>query len=164
VANLARIPHNHRHEEASHRHRLGRQKDGERDRGFVYTTYIESLNRAGAVPVLIPPQPENAADVLDGLDGILLAGGDDCDPSEYGEERHPSCEPMDPRFRITSPPNDATYLFDLTLHREFRSLHLRATHDATWVVDGKPVSANGRCARGSTRSWPRTGGGNGIVW
>lgn len=73
------------------------QKNGERDRAFVYTTYIESLKRAGAVPVLIPPQPENASDVLDGLDGIVLAGGDDCDPAEYGEEKHPSCEPMDPR-------------------------------------------------------------------
>jgi putative glutamine amidotransferase len=73
------------------------QKNGERDRAFVYTTYIESLKRAGAVPVLIPPQPENAADVIDSLDGILLAGGDDCDPAEYGEEKHPSCEPMDPR-------------------------------------------------------------------
>jgi putative glutamine amidotransferase len=72
-------------------------REGERDRAFVYTTYIESLKRAGAVPVLIPPQPENAADVLDGLDGILLAGGDDCDPAAYGEERHPTCEPMDPR-------------------------------------------------------------------
>ena len=73
------------------------QKNGERDRAFVYTTYIESLKRAGAVPVLIPPQPENAADIIEGLDGILLAGGDDCDPAEYGEEKHPSCEPMDPR-------------------------------------------------------------------
>ena len=72
-------------------------RDGQRDRAFVYTTYIESLKRAGAVPMLIPPQPENAADVLDSLDGILLAGGDDCDPAEYGEEMHPSCEPMDPR-------------------------------------------------------------------
>jgi putative glutamine amidotransferase len=73
------------------------QKQGERDRAFVYTTYIESLKRAGAVPVLIPPQPENAADLAETLDGILLAGGDDCDPSEYGEEKHPSCETMDPR-------------------------------------------------------------------
>jgi putative glutamine amidotransferase len=72
-------------------------KQGERDRAFVYTTYIESLKRAGAVPVLIPPQPENAADVIDGLDGILLAGGDDCDPAEYGEEKHSSSELMDPR-------------------------------------------------------------------
>jgi putative glutamine amidotransferase len=73
------------------------QKQGERERAFVYTTYIESLKRAGAVPVLIPPQPENAADLVETLDGILLAGGDDCDPAEYGEEKHPSCEPMDPR-------------------------------------------------------------------
>jgi putative glutamine amidotransferase len=73
------------------------KKNGERDRAFVFTTYIESLKRAGAVPVLIPPQPENAAEVLDSLDGLLLAGGDDCDPAEYGEEKHPSCEPMDPR-------------------------------------------------------------------
>jgi putative glutamine amidotransferase len=73
------------------------QKQGERERAFVYTTYIESLKRAGAVPVLIPPQPENAADLIETLDGILLAGGDDCDPAEYGEEKHPSCEPMDPR-------------------------------------------------------------------
>lgn len=70
---------------------------GHRDRAFVYTTYVESLRRAGAVPVLIPPQPENAGEVLDNLDGVVLAGGYDCDPSVYGEEAHPSIEPMDPR-------------------------------------------------------------------
>lgn len=70
---------------------------GERDRAFVYTTYTESLRRAGAVPVLIPPQPENAEDIVSGLDGLVLAGGEDCDPSIYGEERHPSVEPMDVR-------------------------------------------------------------------
>ncbi len=73
------------------------RQDGERDRAFVFTTYVESLKRAGAVPVLVPPQPENAGDVIDGLDGILLAGGDDCDPAIYGEERHGTVEPMDPR-------------------------------------------------------------------
>jgi len=73
------------------------QKQGERDRAFVYTTYVDSLRRAGAIPVLIPPQPENAADVVDDLDGILLAGGDDFDPAVYGEPRHPTVEPMHPR-------------------------------------------------------------------
>jgi putative glutamine amidotransferase len=73
------------------------QKKGERERAFAYTTYIESLRRAGAVPVVIPPQPENAAALVDGLDGILLAGGDDCDPTVYGEQPHPTVEPMDPR-------------------------------------------------------------------
>ena len=71
--------------------------DGERERAFAYLTYTEALRRAGAVPVVIPPQPENAGDVVEGLDGILLAGGFDCDPSVYGEEVHPTVEPMDER-------------------------------------------------------------------
>lgn len=70
---------------------------GKRERAFAYVTYVEALRRAGAVPVLIPPQPENAADLIEGLDGILLAGGYDCDPGVYGAEPHPSIEPMDPR-------------------------------------------------------------------
>lgn len=73
-----------------------RQK-GERDRAFAFTTYVDSLRRAGAVPVVIPPQPENAEEIVDSLDGILLAGGDDCDPTAYGEQAHPTVEPMDSR-------------------------------------------------------------------
>jgi len=72
-------------------------KEGQRDRAFVYTTYTEALRRAGAVAVIIPPQPENAAAIVDSLDGILLAGGDDCDPTAYGETPHPTVEPMDSR-------------------------------------------------------------------
>jgi hypothetical protein len=59
----------------------------------------------------------------------------------------------DTRFRITSPPNDATYLVDPTLHREFQALHLRATHDAKWLVDGQPVP----------REWPLRAGKHTIV-
>jgi putative glutamine amidotransferase len=70
---------------------------GHRDRAFVYTTYVDSLRRAGAIPVLIPPQPENAAEVVSELDGIVLAGGYDCDPAVYGEKPHPTVEPMDER-------------------------------------------------------------------
>jgi penicillin-binding protein 1C len=43
-------------------------------------------------------------------------------------------------LRITSPPNDATYLIDPTLRREFQALPLRATAEARWSVDGKPAS------------------------
>jgi putative glutamine amidotransferase len=72
--------------------------EGQRDRAFVYLTYVDALRRAGAVPVLIPPQPENAAELAQGLDGILLAGGEDCDPELYGQERHPKVvELMDER-------------------------------------------------------------------
>ena len=65
------------------------QVEGHRDRAFAYTTYVNALRRAGAVPVLIPPQPENAAELVESLDGIVLAGGEDCDPALYGQERHP---------------------------------------------------------------------------
>jgi|SRR5688572_6077209 len=71
---------------------------GHRERAFAYLTYVESLKKAGSVPVLIPPQPENSVDLISELDGLVLAGGDDCDPSAYGAERHPTVEPvMDPR-------------------------------------------------------------------
>ena len=85
-------------------------------------------------------------------------------PSEYREwasARERRMNPSAPRatvardttFRITSPPNDATYLVDPTLHREFQALHLRATHDATWIVDGKPAQ----------REWPLRTGQHTIV-
>jgi penicillin-binding protein 1C len=85
-------------------------------------------------------------------------------PSEYREwaaahERRPTGNAVratvarDTTFRITSPPNDATYLVDPTLHREFQALHLRATHDATWIVDGKPAA----------REWPLRTGQHTIV-
>jgi putative glutamine amidotransferase len=72
--------------------------EGKRDRSFAYLTYAEALRRAGAIPVIIAPQPENAAEVVDTLDGILLAGGPDCDPAAYNAERHEKVtEVMDPR-------------------------------------------------------------------
>ena len=85
-------------------------KPGERDQAFVYTTYVEAVRRAGAVPVLIPPQPENAETVVEELDGLILAGGEDCDPTVYGEEPHPTTETMDPRRQSN----------DLTLARAAR--------------------------------------------
>ena len=64
--------------------------EGERERAFVYLPYVEAVRRAGAIPLLIPPQPENAEELMNELDGFLLAGGEDCDPAAYGEERHPT--------------------------------------------------------------------------
>ena len=71
---------------------------GERERAFSYLTYVEAVRRADAIPVLIPPQPENADQLMQELDGFLLAGGEDCDPAAYNEARHPSVqETMDAR-------------------------------------------------------------------
>jgi putative glutamine amidotransferase len=55
-------------------------------------SYVEAVQRAGGVALLLPPDAAVAADpdrVLDLLDGLILAGGRDVDPATYGAERHP---------------------------------------------------------------------------
>jgi putative glutamine amidotransferase len=70
---------------------------GGREQAFGYMNYIDAVLRGGAIPVIIPPQPQNVDDLLASLDGVLLAGGRDCDPALYGEQPHPTVEPMDTR-------------------------------------------------------------------
>lgn len=59
--------------------------------------YVAALEAAGAVTVLLPPQePGLAPQTLARLDGLLLAGGGDLDPSLYGEEPLPGLGRLDP--------------------------------------------------------------------
>ena len=54
--------------------------------------YIDAIQRAGGVALMLPPDPAVIADadiVLDVIDGLILAGGADLDPSSYGAERDP---------------------------------------------------------------------------
>ena len=54
--------------------------------------YIDAIQRAGGVALMLPPDPALVRDpdrVLDLLDGLVLAGGADVDPSAYGAERAP---------------------------------------------------------------------------
>ncbi|HEY2160756.1 MAG TPA: gamma-glutamyl-gamma-aminobutyrate hydrolase family protein [Solirubrobacteraceae bacterium] len=55
--------------------------------------YIAAIHRAGGLAVMIPPDAEFGRDpdqVLDLIDGLILAGGNDIDPSTYGAEPHPT--------------------------------------------------------------------------
>ncbi len=55
--------------------------------------YMEGLWRAGAVPVLFPEtsDPDRLSFLLDQVDGLMLTGGEDVEPSLFGESREPFC-------------------------------------------------------------------------
>ncbi len=50
--------------------------------------YTRSVEAAGAVVVLLPPQSDGAADVVSRLDGLIITGGPDVDPERYGQRPH----------------------------------------------------------------------------
>jgi len=50
--------------------------------------YGNCVQRAGGVSLFIPPYEEEPREYLDGMDGIILAGGGDLDPKLYGGEPH----------------------------------------------------------------------------
>ena len=55
-------------------------------------SYVDAVRRAGGRAVLLPPggtAAEAAATVAD-LDGLVVAGGGDVDPSRYGATMHPA--------------------------------------------------------------------------
>jgi putative glutamine amidotransferase len=55
--------------------------------------YIASLERAGAEVRELKPERDALPGALAGCSGVLLTGGADVDPAEYGEaERHPTVE------------------------------------------------------------------------
>ena len=60
--------------------------------------YVDAILRAGAIPLVIPPNlpEESLADTLQNLDGLLLSGGPDVDPVHFGEEPLPAMGRIDP--------------------------------------------------------------------
>jgi putative glutamine amidotransferase len=64
----------------------------DQDAVLLPRNYVREVNRAGALAVLLPPDPtlvDEPAEALELLDGLLLAGGADIDPASYGQEPHP---------------------------------------------------------------------------
>jgi putative glutamine amidotransferase len=83
------------------------------DRLRLSSNYIRSTEGAGLVPVAVPPltDPARAAEIISAAGGLLLTGGEDVDPSLYGEANHPTVSG-------TNPLRDATELALLAAARD----------------------------------------------
>ena len=55
-------------------------------------SYVDAVHRGGAMALLLAPDPalvEEPDEMLDRIDGLMLAGGADLDPAVYGAQPHP---------------------------------------------------------------------------
>jgi putative glutamine amidotransferase len=77
------------------------------DRTGVNAAYVRAVVAGGGVPVVLSPLvgASLAGRVLDGVDGLVLTGGEDIDPSWYGEAPSPQLDP----------PSQERDLFELAL-------------------------------------------------
>jgi putative glutamine amidotransferase len=77
------------------------------DRTGVNGAYVRAVLNGGGVPIILSPLlgPSFAARALDGVEGLVLTGGEDLDPAWYGAEPSP----------LLSPPSRERDLFELAL-------------------------------------------------
>jgi putative glutamine amidotransferase len=64
----------------------------DQDAALLPLSYMQAVQRAGGIALIVPPDEallDDAADVLDLFDGLMLAGGADIDPASYGREAQP---------------------------------------------------------------------------
>ena len=68
------------------------------ERAYVNSAYLFAIQQAGGVPVTLPPQLSAASlmRLARGLDGLLLTGGGDLDPTLFGEAPHPTLDDVAP--------------------------------------------------------------------
>ena len=71
-------------------------------------TYVQAVKKAGGVPIVLPNgdgSSDKIAEYLELLDGLIMPGGADIPPSEWGEEPHPTTRILE----------DNRYLFEKAL-------------------------------------------------
>jgi len=59
--------------------------------------YVESVERAGGRPLLVPPSADGVEETIAALDGLVLSGGIDIDPTQYEQDPHPTTDPAQRR-------------------------------------------------------------------
>ena len=69
------------------------ESNGNPHRVRLNNAYVNALESAGLVPVVVPPLTSNEGvhAILSRVDGLLLTGGEDVEPSLYGQPRSSKC-------------------------------------------------------------------------
>lgn len=67
------------------------------------SAYVRALESAGLVPLIVPPLSGEGAvrEILARVDGVVLTGGEDVEPSLYGQERVEQCGASNPERDAT---------------------------------------------------------------
>ncbi len=63
---------------------------GARPTAFSTMTYTRSVLAAGGTPVVLPPMPGHADDLIERFDAFILTGGDDPATEPFGFPTHPA--------------------------------------------------------------------------
>jgi putative glutamine amidotransferase len=86
------------------------------ERTGLNSAYVRSVSAAGGVPVIVSPLIGSAyaARALDGVDGLVLTGGEDMDPAWYHADRSP----------LLNPPNRERDIFELAIFAAARQREL----------------------------------------
>lgn len=67
------------------------------ERYVLARTYIDAVRAAGGIPIILSADEAEVDLLLDRIDGVLLSGGSDLDPSRYSDEpKHPTTYGIDP--------------------------------------------------------------------
>lgn len=62
----------------------------------VGAAYTQAIEKVGGIPIILPPQPILASDLLALCDGVVLTGGDDPIMTHWGIAMHPKATPVHP--------------------------------------------------------------------
>ena len=76
---------------------LVRNDDGDGSLHFVVSApYVKAVRKAGALPVMLPiVEPADAEGMLEMVDALIITGGGDVDPTNYGAAPEPLLGPTD---------------------------------------------------------------------
>jgi putative glutamine amidotransferase len=77
---------------------------------FLFEEYAHAIESSGGLPLQIPPFEDASLipQVLAAIDGLVIVGGEDIDPREYGEDPLPTHQPVP----------QARYAFDRALAQQ----------------------------------------------